>query len=96
MTKDRWVSLGSQREIAFREIAETLGKEHTVTKMLGSLAWGRHDWEMGGGKPTLERAIIRAAALHGYFQAINQWARRHDLTAQDQILAIWDKHRRQP
>lgn len=88
-TKDEWLRRGQQREAAFRSIAAALGKEHPVTRMLGPLAYGRHHWELGGNTPTLQQAIVRAAALDGYFQAINIWARDNDRTAQDKLLAIW-------
>ena len=88
MTKRDYILRGSIYEDRFRQIADVLGKEHTITKMLGPLAWGRHNWELGS-YPLLAEAIRRAAALEGYFTAINMWARDHDGAAQEKIVKIW-------
>jgi len=89
MKKLEWLAEGSKYESCFQKIAKQLGKEHEITKMLGSLAWGRHHWELTGTAPGLESSIRRASALAGYFQAINTWAGLHDSTAQRTILDIW-------
>ena len=88
MTKRDYILRGSLYEDRFRQIAHVLGKEHTITKMLGPLAWGRHNWELGP-HPLLPQVVLRAGALEGYFAAVNMWARAHDKIAQRQIIKIW-------
>ena len=88
MTKRDYILRGSLYEERFRRIATALGQDHTITKMLGPLACGRHDWELGP-HPLLPQAIRRAGALEGYFAAINMWARDHDRGAQGKIVKIW-------
>jgi len=90
MNKQEYVLLGSRYETSFCEIAKALGPDHTITQMLGPLAWGRHDWELGP-HPLLPQAIRRSGALEGYFAAINMWARDHDRGAQVKILQIWHR-----
>ena len=87
-TKQQYLEMGTRRESALMEIARTLGEKHLITKMLGQLAWGRHNWETGPS-PTLAGAITRAAALDGVFHTIHLWARDNDLMAQRKIPAIW-------
>ena len=85
MNKEQWIELGNKRQQALQCIAEQLGKEHTVTKMLGSLARGRHNWETGPNR-TLQSSIVLAAALDGVYETINIWARDHDCRAHDIII----------
>ena len=91
-TKQQYLEMGTRRESALMEIAKTLGEKHPITKMLDTLAWGRHEWEMGLSS-TVAKAITRAAALDGVFHTINLWARDNDLMAQRKILAIWQEHK---
>ena len=86
--KDHWIRLGNKREQAFKEIAKALGEKHPITQMIGTLAWGRHEWELGV-KATLANAIARASALDGYFHALNLWARDHSTDAQRTMIKIW-------
>ena len=88
MNKAEWIAKGNNRERALQQIATHLGKGHTVTKMLGPLAWGRHNWETGPNR-TLENSIVLAAALDGVFHTINMWARDNDTVAQRSIIDIY-------
>jgi hypothetical protein len=92
MTKAEYILRGRLYEERFRRIAAALGKEHTITKMLGPLAWGRHDWELGP-HPLLPQAIRCLGALEGYFAAINMWARDNDRVSQGMIVKIWNEAR---
>jgi len=47
MRKHEWELRGHRNVLGLQQIAKHLGEEHPITKMLGSLAWGRHDWEIG-------------------------------------------------
>ncbi len=87
-TKDQWNKIAHSRKIAFRRIAEKLGKDHSITKQMGSLAWGRHDCEQGPGG-NLQTAIEEASFLHGYFRCLNTWARDNDREAQRIMLDIY-------
>lgn len=88
LDKAYWLRLGNKREHAFKEIAKDLGKKHPITQMMGTLAWGRHEWELGV-KATLADVIARASALDGYFHALNLWARDHSPEAQRMMINVW-------
>ena len=79
----------AQRKVyAMQKIAKTLGEDHSLTKMMGSLAWGRHKAEQGP-EGNLQTAIIEMAFLDGYFAALNRWARDNDTKAQRIMLNIY-------
>ena len=87
MQKAEWIRLATRRRNAIQEIAEALGKYHAITTMMGSMAWGRHDWE--GNPGTIQGAIRQASALEGAFWVLNIWARDNDSVAQSKMLDIW-------
>ena len=87
-SKKEWMNIGYRREGRFRRIAEALGDKHPITKMMGTLVWGRHSWEPGLSEPK-EALIVKAAALDACFSILNTWALHHDPTAQRIILNIW-------
>ena len=93
MTKAEWQTLAWERRKWLQDIAKALGKEHPVTKMMGSLAWGRHNWE-SGPTPTLQSAIQEAAAVGGVFYILNLWARDNNMEAQRRMLDIWGQYRK--
>ena len=79
----------SRRKLsAMMKIARDLGEDHPLTKMMGSLAWGRHKAEQGPTR-NLQTAIIEMAYIDGYFEALNMWARDNDSAAQRTILNIY-------
>ena len=88
MKKENWILEGQCRIYALQAIAKKLGKEHPVTKMLGSLAWGRHEWEYGS-RANLQAAIILASAMDGVYHTINLWARDNDKKAQNIIITTY-------
>ena len=90
MTTADYIHRGSRKEAAFMAIATALGPKHPLTEMMGSLAWGRHDAEMGPHR-TLRTAIYRDGFLAGAFWSLNHWARDHDSAAQRLMLDIWMK-----
>lgn len=82
-------SVLSRRLRAFPKIAKELGEEHAITKMMGSLAWGRHPWD--GALPLSLQDVIRAASgLDGVFHTLNLWARDNDYLAQRVLLKHYD------
>ena len=89
MLKAEWMHLAAKRRNAIQEIAKALGKDHAITSMMGSMAWGRHDWE--GIPGTTQGAIRQASALEGAFWVLNIWARDNDSVAQSKMLDIWYK-----
>ncbi|MDP2663795.1 MAG: hypothetical protein Q8R28_24025 [Dehalococcoidia bacterium] len=80
VTKDEYIARVSRRERAFRQVAMGLGKEHELTRMMHTLAWGRHDWEWGP-IVTKDNACFAAGALDGYWRALYLWAANHDRLA---------------
>ena len=87
-TKDDYNYMANNKRYAFVKIAEKLGKDHPITKMMGSRAWGRHPYEQGM-KHTLRGAIMDMAALDGAFDILNLWARDNDQLAQRIMLGIY-------
>jgi hypothetical protein len=81
-------AMSRDRISAFRRIADRLGKENPVTKMMGSLARGRHKAEQGP-EGNLRTAVKEYGFLEGYFDALNLWARDHDYSAQRVMLEEW-------
>lgn len=73
------------RIIAFTRIASELGEDHQITKMMGSLAWGRHGAEYGPGGG-LKDAVEAFGFLNGFFACLNLWARDNDRKAQKMML----------
>lgn len=80
--------MGQRREAAFSAIARKLGKDHAITKMMGTLSYGRHHAEIGPDS-NLRKEIERFAFLNGYFDCLNHWARDHDPKAQRIMLDLW-------
>lgn len=85
-SKDDYNWMADKRKWAFQDIAKNLGKEHPITKMMGSRAWGRHRFEQGAYENTLRSAITEMASLDGAFDIINHWARDNDTMAQRIML----------
>ena len=86
-TREEWASLALRRERALWQICQELGEKHPITKMLGTLAWRRHQWETS--TPNLQSTIVEAAALDGVFAVVNLWARDNDPEVQRTILRLW-------
>ena len=86
-TREEWEGLAHHHQQALWAICNELGEAHTITKMLGTLAWRRHDWETS--EPNLQSTIVEAAALDGVFSVINRWARDNDPEVQRKILRLW-------
>ena len=87
-TKMDFEFMASERRTAFVLIAKALGKRHEITRLMGSLAWGRHQFEEGA-HGTLRTAIREMSALDGIFHALNMWARDHDGKAQRTMLRLY-------
>ena len=74
----------------FQAIALALPKGHTVTKMMGTLAWGRNHFETS--PDALKDHYVRAVgAMDGYFDCLNRWARDHDTIAQKTMLDLYPR-----
>ena len=69
------------RRRAFVIIAQKLGPEHQITRMMGSMSYGRNDAEQGPSG-NLQSAIREMAFLDGCFHILNVWARDNDRSAQ--------------
>ena len=80
-TKKDFLWMASRRLDAFQQIAKRLGKDHPITKMMGSRAWGRHKDETGS-QPDLRAAVLEVGSLDGAFDVLNLWARDNDPKAQ--------------
>lgn len=89
-SREDFQHMASRRKVAFKAIAAKLGKEHAITKMMGSLAWGRHDFEEGADG-NLRTAVEDKAALDGAFSILNQWARDHDPKAQRIMVELYPR-----
>lgn len=87
-SKNDYVMLEVGRKRAFQEIARRLGKEHAITKMMGTLAWGRYKGE-SGTNTGLRAAVYAVGFLDGFFDALNLWARDHDTNAQQVMLSCY-------
>ena len=71
---------------AFRTIASELGKDHMVTKLMGNLSYGRHDWETGP-EVTLRKSVRAMSALDGVFQTLIRYTNAvNDMKAQNVLL----------
>jgi hypothetical protein len=90
LTKHEWEMLAARRKHGFRKIAETLGESHSITRMMGSLAWGRSAADFGpdGG---LQDVIRQASFMDGFFDCLNLWARDNDAEAQRVMLRFYSK-----
>ena len=80
--------MANHRKIAFKRIAEKLGNEHPITKMMGSMAWGRNKAEQGV-EQSLRTAVREMSFLDGAFEILNTWARDNDRTAQRIMLDLY-------
>lgn len=73
---------------AFTLIADKLGKNHEITKMMGSLSYGRHRWERGPDRQGLRDCATEFGFLCGFFDCLSLWARDHDPNAQRIMLEL--------
>lgn len=76
---------------AFVNTAKELGKGHSMTRLMGSLAWGRHPFERGPSDQGLKDCIYAAAGLDGMYQVLNMWGREYDTAAQRVLIDQWNK-----
>jgi hypothetical protein len=86
--KDDYNFMAHRRRMAFEQIAKALGKDHPITKMMGSRAWGRSSFEQGP-QGNLQSAIREMAAYDGAFDIMNTWARDNDMAAQKKMSDIY-------
>lgn len=78
------------RIAAFETISRSLGEGHPITKMMGTLSYGRHKFEPGPDV-NLRKAIAEYGFLEGYFDCLNTWARDNDSAAQRVMLRAWPR-----
>ena len=88
--KSEYEAMAHRRKLAFLAIAREFGKESPVTKFLGSLAWGRHEWEVGPPGYKLATAAVAAGGLHGYFRALVSAANMFGWPT-SRIVQIWTR-----
>lgn len=79
--KEDYNHMAHLRKLALVEIAQQLGKEHTITRLMGSMAYGRNNAEQGP-EGNLQSAIREMSFLDGCFHVLNTWARDNDPKAQ--------------
>lgn len=91
-SKDDYRSFNAQRVRAFTQIARDLGPDHAITRMMGSLAWGRSEAEQGP-ESSLRSVVEEFGYLNGYFAALNRWARDNDEAVQRVMLDRWPRGR---
>lgn len=89
--KDDYNYMAAIRKNAFVKIANKLGKEHPITKMMGSLAWGRHNAEQGV-EGNLHTAIREMAYLDGFYDCLNLWMRDNDRGTQHLIRDMYPRN----
>lgn len=87
-SKEDYLRFNLARVKAFTGIARKLGKDHEITRRMGSLAWGRSNAEQGP-QPTLRSVTEEFGYLNGFFDALNIWARDNDPKAQRVMLSVW-------
>ena len=88
--KDEYNAAARRLLWKFQQIAKALGKDHPITKMMGSRAWGRHNYEQGP-EGNLRTAIREYASLLGAFDVMNKWVHDNDYDAQKIMRKIWDE-----
>ena len=78
-TREQYDRLCRVRRTAFQNIAKKLGKDHPLTELMGSLAWGRHQHERGAhNDKSLRAAAEEFGALEGYAHVLRRWALIND------------------
>lgn len=87
-TKADYDFMAAKRLNALIQIAKALGKTHPIVKLMGPLAWGRHQFEQGPDG-NLRTAVREMSALDGMFRVLNIWARDHDPQAQQILLKFY-------
>ena len=70
------------------KIAQVLGKEHMVTKLMGSAAWGRSDFEHGPDT-NLQTEIRWMAGQDGMVEILKSWCR---CNGDDKTMRIINEH----
>lgn len=88
-SKEQYAQMITARLAAFRAIANELGKDHAMTLLMGSLAWGRYGAEMGPSDQTIRKHAEAFGFLNGSFSVLNSWARINDPAAQRVMLKHW-------
>jgi hypothetical protein len=88
--KEDFNHMASLRRRAMVLIAQELGQEHNITKLMGSMSYGRNDAEQGPGE-NLKTAIREMAFLDGCFCVLNTWAAINDKAAQSKMLKIYPR-----
>lgn len=66
LTKHELQTEVRKRTAAFQRIAKELGPYHVITKMMGSLAWGRHGHEHGPSAG-IRQLCYEIGALDGHY-----------------------------
>ena len=93
LTKADYLVLASRRKRALMAVAEFLGKDHKLSQMMGSMAWGRSEAEQTGSGTTLQTAVAEWAFLGGAYEVLNTWARDNDIKGQIVLVKAWSAHR---
>lgn len=89
LSVDEMAALSNIRERAFKAIADALGKDHAITRAMGPLAWGRHEFQGGPDDKGVRYEALKLGYLIGRFDSLNIWARDNDALAQRVMLKLW-------
>jgi hypothetical protein len=90
-SSDDFEHMARARIVAFKRIADALGENHAITKMMGGLAWGRYDCEPSPSNKGLRAGAEAKGFLDGYFASLNLWARDNDTKAQRVMLDLYPR-----
>ena len=89
-SNDDYVFMVLRRLTAFKKIADSLGKDHPITKMMGGRAWGRHRYERGTDV-SLRSVVEEFGSLNGAFDILNTWAGEYDRKAQRIMIDLYPR-----
>jgi hypothetical protein len=82
--------MASTRLGVLMDVAKTLGENHPITEMMGSIAWGRHDYEEGPDR-SLRTAVESKAYLDGVCRMLREFAHRAGDTQATSLLAAYPR-----
>lgn len=58
---------------AFQDVAKKLGEDHQMVKLMGGLAWGRHEQQGGPDSNNLRDRAVAYGYVHGCERMMVKW-----------------------